>query len=63
MLTLVIFLVVLALLVIVHEFGHFVTARKAGMKVFEFGFGFPPKLFSKKNGETEYSFNLLWADL
>src|SRR3989339_1363884 len=59
MLTLVIFLVVLALLVLVHEFGHFVTARKAGMKVHEFGFGFPPKLFSKKIGETEYSFNLL----
>jgi len=45
MLTLVIFLVVLALLVLVHEFGHFVTARKAGMKVFEFGFGFPPRAF------------------
>lgn len=59
MLTLVIFLVVLALLVLVHEFGHFVTARKAGMRVYEFGFGFPPKLFSKKVGETEYSFNLL----
>lgn len=59
MLTLVIFLVVLALLVLVHEFGHFFAARKAGMKVHEFGFGFPPKLFSKKVGETEYSFNLL----
>jgi len=59
MLTLVIFLVVLALLVLVHELGHFFAARKAGMKVHEFGFGFPPKLFSKKIGETEYSFNLL----
>lgn len=45
MLTLVIFLAVLALLVLVHEFGHFVTARKAGMKVYEFGFGFPPRVF------------------
>ncbi len=59
MLTLVIFLVVLALLVLVHEFGHFVTARKAGMKVFEFGFGFPPRAFSKKVGDTTYSFNWL----
>lgn len=59
MLTLVIFLVVLALLVLAHEFGHFITARKAGMRVHEFGFGFPPKLFSKKVGETVYSFNLL----
>ena len=58
MLTLVIFLVVLALLVLVHEFGHFVTARKAGMKVFEFGFGFPPRAFSKV-GDTTYSFNWL----
>jgi len=45
MLTAIIFLAVLALLVIVHELGHFITARKAGMKVYEFGFGFPPRAF------------------
>jgi len=45
MLTVVIFLAVLALLVLAHEFGHFVTARKSGMKVYEFGFGFPPRAF------------------
>ncbi len=45
MLTLITFILVLALLVLAHEFGHFVTARKAGMKVFEFGFGFPPRAF------------------
>lgn len=46
-------------LVLVHEFGHFFTAKKFGIRVDEFGFGFPPKLFSKKFGETEYSLNLL----
>ena len=46
-------------LVLVHEFGHFFTAKKFGIRVDEFGFGFPPKLFGKKYGETEYSLNLL----
>jgi regulator of sigma E protease len=55
----VIFLVVLALLVLVHEFGHFVTARKAGMRVEEFGFGFPPKIWCKKIKDTVYSINWL----
>lgn len=45
MLTLVIFIAVLAVLVLSHEFGHFVSARKSGMKVYEFGFGFPPRAF------------------
>lgn len=43
--TLIIFILVLSLLVFVHEFGHFITARKSGMKVYEFGFGFPPRAF------------------
>jgi len=46
-------------LVLVHEFGHFFTAKKFGIRVDEFGFGFPPKLFGRKYGETEYSLNLL----
>lgn len=46
-------------LVIVHECGHFLTAKKFGIRVDEFGFGFPPKLFGKKFGETEYTVNLL----
>ncbi|MBP6859611.1 MAG: RIP metalloprotease RseP [Candidatus Magasanikbacteria bacterium] len=45
MVTLLIFIAVLAVLVISHEWGHFVAARKSGMKVYEFGFGFPPRLF------------------
>ncbi len=55
----VIFIVILLVLVLVHEFGHFFTAKRFGIRVDEFGFGFPPKLFSFKKGETEYSFNLL----
>ena len=45
MLTLVIFIAVLAVLVLSHELGHFISARKSGMKVYEFGFGFPPRAF------------------
>lgn len=44
MLTLIIFILVLAVLVLSHEFGHFIVARKCGIKVDEFGFGFPPRL-------------------
>ena len=55
----IIFIIILLVLVLVHEFGHFWTAKKFGVRVDEFGFGFPPKLFSWKRGETEYSFNLL----
>ncbi len=54
-----IFILVLLLLVLVHEWGHFIVAKKVGMRVDEFGFGFPPKLFSRKYGETEYSLNAL----
>lgn len=43
MLTTIIFIVILGLLVLVHEFGHFIAARRSGMKVEEFGFGFPPR--------------------
>src|SRR3990167_1199161 len=54
-----IFLVILALLVLVHELGHFLTAKKAGVRVDEFGLGFPPRIFGKKIGETLYSLNII----
>ncbi len=54
-----IFFVVLFALILVHEWGHFIAAKKTGMRVDEFGIGFPPKLFSWVKGETEYSFNAL----
>ena len=46
---------VFGLLVLVHEFGHFITAKMTGMRVDEFAIGFGPKLLSKKHGETIYS--------
>ncbi len=42
-----------------HEFGHFVAAKRAGVKVEEFGIGIPPRLFSIKRGETVYSLNAI----
>lgn len=54
-----IFLGVLFVLVLVHELGHFAVAKWTGMRVDEFGIGFPPKLFGIKKGETLYSINLL----
>lgn len=46
-------------LVTLHELGHFIVAKKFGVKVEEFGIGYPPRLFGKKIGETLYSLNLL----
>ncbi len=54
-----ILIVSLALLILIHEFGHFIVAKRTGVRVDEFGIGFPPKLFGKKFGETEYTVNLL----
>lgn len=58
LLTLLVFLLILSVLVLIHEAGHYFVAKKLGIKVEEFGFGFPltPPLFSKKHGETIYSF-------
>lgn len=58
-LTLIIAIASLVILMIVHEFGHFIIAKKFGVRVDEFGIGYPPKLFGKKFGETEYSINLI----
>lgn len=55
----ILFLGVLFVLVLVHEWGHFITAKKTGMRVDEFAIGFPPKLFGIKKGETTYNFNVL----
>ncbi len=57
--TILLFFGVLFVLILVHEWGHFITAKKTGMRVDEFGIGFPPKLFGVKRGETEYTMNLL----
>lgn len=55
--TILIFIAILIVIILAHELGHFVTAKIAGVRVDEFGIGFPPRLFSIKRGETIYSIN------
>ncbi len=55
----IVFILILALLILVHEFGHFIVAKKAGIKVEEFGLGFPPRLWGIQKGETFYSINAI----
>jgi regulator of sigma E protease len=57
--TVILFLVVLAILVFVHELGHFTAAKIFGIRVDEFAIGFPPKIFGWRKGETEYKLNLI----
>lgn len=59
MITFIVFFLILSLLVLIHEFGHFITAKRFGIKVEEFGFGLPPRLIGKQKGETVYSINAL----
>jgi regulator of sigma E protease len=56
-LTIVAGIIVLSVLIIVHELGHFIAAKATGVWVEEFGIGFPPRLYGKKYGETIYSIN------
>jgi regulator of sigma E protease len=51
---LIIFLVVLSILVIVHEWGHFIAAKSLGVRVLKFSVGFGPKLFSRMHNGTEF---------
>ena len=58
--TIVLFLAILGILVVIHELGHFVTARLAGVRVLEFGIGFPPRAkVLRAKGETLYTLNWL----
>lgn len=57
--TIITFVIVLSILVIAHEFGHFIVAKKTGIKVEEFAIGFPPRIWTKKVGETNYSVNAI----
>lgn len=59
--TALIFIAILGLLVLVHEFGHFIVAKRSGVRVDEFGFGFPPRIAGKKWRGTLYSLN--WIPL
>jgi len=60
--TVLIFIIILGVLVFVHEFGHFIAAKKMGMKVEEFGLGFPPKIWSKK-GKDGVTYSVNWIPL
>jgi len=57
MLNLIIFLAILGILIIVHEFGHFIIAKKVGVRVEKFSLGFGPGVLKKKSGDTEYTVN------
>ena len=57
--TFIIFIAILTVLVFVHELGHFVAAKKSGVRVDEFAIGFPPTLLYKKVGETTYKLNII----
>ncbi|HUD11074.1 MAG TPA: site-2 protease family protein [Candidatus Saccharimonadia bacterium] len=58
MLVIILIVFLFALLVILHEWGHFIVAKRGGVEVEEFGIGFPPKLWGRKVGGTLYSINL-----
>ncbi len=57
--TVLLFIAVLVVLIVVHEFGHFFVAKAFKMRVDEFGVGYPPKAWGIKKGETEYTLNWL----
>lgn len=50
---------ILAFLILIHEFGHYITARRAGMRVEEFGIGLPPRVWGKQRGDTIWSINAI----
>lgn len=58
-LTIIVFIFAIGLFVFFHELGHFIAAKKAGVKVEEFAFGFPPTICKKKVGETVYALNAI----
>lgn len=59
LLTIVAFIVIFSVVIFVHEVGHFYFARRAGVRIEEFGFGLPPRLWGSRRGDTIYSLNLI----
>ena len=59
--TLLYFILILGVIILIHEFGHFIFAKKAGIYVYEFSIGMGPRIFkwTRKNDETEYSIRLI----
>ena len=61
MTTILLFILILGVLVVAHEWGHFITARKFGMKVYEFGFGYPPRVFSFYRDPKTKKLKFIWG--
>ncbi|MYG76689.1 MAG: site-2 protease family protein, partial [Acidobacteria bacterium] len=59
MLTLIAFVLVVGTLVVVHEFGHYLVARFIGVRVETFSIGFPPNVYRRRIGDTEWTIGLL----
>jgi len=59
MLTILSFVFVLGILIFIHELGHFLVAKKVGIKVEAFSLGFPPNIYTKKVGDTEYCLGMI----
>ena len=57
--TVILFLLMFTVIIAVHEFGHYLTARLLGMKVLEFAFGFPPRIAAIRHAEIDYSINAI----
>jgi regulator of sigma E protease len=57
--TLLVFLITFTVIIAVHEFGHYLTARLLGMKVLEFAFGFPPRIAAIRHAGIDYSINAI----
>ena len=57
LISIIVFILIFSVLILVHEFGHFWMAKRAGVRVEEFGFGLPPRMTGKKKGDTLYSLN------
>ncbi|MDP1883809.1 MAG: RIP metalloprotease RseP [Candidatus Moranbacteria bacterium] len=62
MITAIIFIIILGVLIFVHELGHFVTARRNGVKADEFGFGFPPRMAGFVRDEATGKFKFVWGN-
>jgi regulator of sigma E protease len=62
MLTILIFIIILGSLVFVHEFGHFIVARRNGIKADEFGFGFPPRFVGVVKNDTTGKYDIIWGN-
>ena len=53
------FLAIIVVLIVIHELGHYITAKMFGVKVLEAGIGYPPRIWGFKRGDTEYTINAI----